>query len=165
MRPQGRIFCLGVCRPSEHCRSKCGSGLARECGGSVPNELTDTLHSRASPLPQGICGAVKIAYRSDISHNRFRLSLGTSLANLLAVAANSAAGFDRPTLLTNCYALHLSQAFFLCLRYRVAAVVRGIPSGMPGSLTTGRSTRVQLPPSSFDRERWRLHLSTEFHHD
>ena len=30
---------------------KCGSGLARECGGSAMNLLTDTLHSRASPLP------------------------------------------------------------------------------------------------------------------
>jgi hypothetical protein len=29
----------------------CGSGLARECGGSATDALTDTLHSRASPLP------------------------------------------------------------------------------------------------------------------
>ncbi|RFP92782.1 hypothetical protein D0N73_30050 [Pseudomonas fluorescens] len=29
----------------------CGSGLARERGGSVTNELTGTPHSRASPLP------------------------------------------------------------------------------------------------------------------
>ena len=49
---------------------------------------------------------------SDVSHSCFRLSLGTSLTNLWAVAANSAAGFDRPTLLTNCYALHLFRRFF-----------------------------------------------------
>ena len=43
----------------------CGSGLARECGGSVTHELTDTPYSRASPLPQldlstsgGSCSAV-----------------------------------------------------------------------------------------------------------
>ena len=30
-----------------------GSGLAREGGGSVKDVLTDTPHSRASPLPQG----------------------------------------------------------------------------------------------------------------
>ncbi len=29
----------------------CGSGLARECGVSVTDKLTDTPHSRASPLP------------------------------------------------------------------------------------------------------------------
>src|SRR5476649_3057712 len=37
---------LAVCT-----RSTCGSGLAREGGGSVTHELTDTPHSRASPLP------------------------------------------------------------------------------------------------------------------
>ncbi|WP_236306623.1 hypothetical protein, partial [Pseudomonas lactis] len=50
--------------------------------------------------------------RQDISHNCFRLSLGISLNNLWTVAANSATGFDRPTLLTNCYALHLFRRFF-----------------------------------------------------
>ncbi|MEO8489971.1 hypothetical protein, partial [Pseudomonas sp.] len=32
----------------------CGSGLARECGGSVPDVLADTPYSRASPLPHWI---------------------------------------------------------------------------------------------------------------
>ena len=40
--------------------------------------------------------------RSDISHSGFRLSVGSGLTNLCAVAANSAAGFDRPTLKSNC---------------------------------------------------------------
>jgi len=44
----------------------------------------------APPLPQ------VNSVGSEISHKAFRLSLGTSLANLLAVAAHSAAGFDRP---------------------------------------------------------------------
>src|SRR5450830_1186155 len=35
--------------------SKCGSGLARECGGSASTSLTDTPHSRASPLPHWHC--------------------------------------------------------------------------------------------------------------
>ena len=38
--------------PSDQLRSKCGSGLARECGGSGSPCVTDTTHSRASPLPQ-----------------------------------------------------------------------------------------------------------------
>jgi hypothetical protein len=33
----------------------CGSGLAREGGGSKKSSLTDTQHSQASPLPQLIC--------------------------------------------------------------------------------------------------------------
>jgi hypothetical protein len=33
----------------------CGSGLAREGGGSGRTTLTDTQPSRASPLPQGSC--------------------------------------------------------------------------------------------------------------
>ncbi|PJK34552.1 hypothetical protein CWC48_04890 [Pseudomonas sp. S10E 269] len=32
-------------------QDQCGSGLARECGGSVNISLTDPPHSRASPLP------------------------------------------------------------------------------------------------------------------
>ncbi|RQO57871.1 hypothetical protein DBR46_10595 [Pseudomonas sp. KBW05] len=32
----------------------CGSGLARECGGSVRTSFTDTPLSRASPLPHWI---------------------------------------------------------------------------------------------------------------
>ncbi|RFP97541.1 hypothetical protein DA482_27945 [Pseudomonas fluorescens] len=32
-------------------RVQCGSGLARECGVSVSTSVTDTPHSRASPLP------------------------------------------------------------------------------------------------------------------
>ncbi|PKH78999.1 hypothetical protein CXF97_17995 [Pseudomonas sp. Choline-02u-1] len=34
---------------------QCGSGLARECGGSDEEMLADTPLSRASPLPQGRC--------------------------------------------------------------------------------------------------------------
>ena len=48
---------------------------------------------------------------SDVYHSCFRLLLGISLTNLCTVAANSAAGFDRPTLLTNCYALHPFRPF------------------------------------------------------
>ncbi len=36
-----------------HATALCGSGLARECGGSVMHVSTDTPLSRASPLPQG----------------------------------------------------------------------------------------------------------------
>ena len=35
---------------------------------------------------------------------------------------------------------------FLCPRCRVMAVVRGTPSGVPGSFRPGRPTRVLLPP-------------------
>ena len=35
----------------------CGSGLARECGVSVTDKLTDPPHSRASPLPHLDCVA------------------------------------------------------------------------------------------------------------
>lgn len=35
---------------------------------------------------------------------------------------------------------------FLCPRRRVMAVVRGTPSGVPGSFRPGRPTRVLLPP-------------------
>ncbi|AYF50728.1 hypothetical protein DXV65_25260 [Pseudomonas fluorescens] len=38
-----------------HCAFQCGSGLARESGGSVSPSLTDPPLSRASPLPQLIC--------------------------------------------------------------------------------------------------------------
>src|SRR5471030_2322265 len=37
---------------SDALRSKCGSGLARECGVSATHELTYPPPSRASPLPQ-----------------------------------------------------------------------------------------------------------------
>ncbi len=37
--------------------AQCGSGLARECGGSVETSVTDIPLSRASPLPQGGDGA------------------------------------------------------------------------------------------------------------
>ncbi|TFY92386.1 hypothetical protein DYL59_00020 [Pseudomonas kairouanensis] len=38
-------------RSNDHRWTKCGSGLARECGVSVAKSFTDTPHSRASPLP------------------------------------------------------------------------------------------------------------------
>ncbi len=37
-------------------RNTCGSGLAHESGGSGQKSVSDTLPSRASPLPQEICG-------------------------------------------------------------------------------------------------------------
>ncbi|HCT06086.1 MAG TPA: hypothetical protein DIW86_12045 [Pseudomonas sp.] len=40
---------------SDLTQTKCGSGLARECGVSVNKSVTVTPHSRASPLPQGFC--------------------------------------------------------------------------------------------------------------
>ena len=73
----------------------------------------------------------KNAEGPDVSHACFRLSLGRALTNLPDAAAKSAAGFDRPREPVRQSAQDLFQAFFLCLRYRVAAVVRGIPSGMP----------------------------------
>ena len=45
--------CWRACRPPRikiQRKTKCGSGLAREGGGSVMNISTDTAHSRASPL-------------------------------------------------------------------------------------------------------------------
>ncbi|VVN69196.1 hypothetical protein PS706_00311 [Pseudomonas fluorescens] len=44
--------------------SQCGSGLAREGGGSVNTSLTDTPPSRASPLPQGISTVCQIPQKS-----------------------------------------------------------------------------------------------------
>ncbi|MDB5994279.1 MAG: hypothetical protein JWP42_1415 [Pseudomonas sp.] len=42
----------GEYRFSVHCKSPCGSELARECGGSVGITANDTPLSRASSLPQ-----------------------------------------------------------------------------------------------------------------
>lgn len=39
-----------------------------------------------------------------------------------------------------------TRCFNSCLLFRVMAVVRGAPSGAPGSLIPGLLTRVQLPP-------------------
>ena len=41
-------------------RKTCGSGLAHESGGSGQKCVSDTLPSRASPLPQEICGLAGI---------------------------------------------------------------------------------------------------------
>jgi hypothetical protein len=43
-------------------------------------------------------------------------------------------------------------ALFLCPPFRIMAAVRGAPSGAPGSLILGLSTRAQLPPFLFDSE-------------
>ncbi|RQO54167.1 hypothetical protein DBR46_16315 [Pseudomonas sp. KBW05] len=45
---------------------KCGSGLARECGVSVESSVTDTPHSRASPLPHWIFVAGEIVGNSGL---------------------------------------------------------------------------------------------------
>ncbi|WP_442962826.1 DUF6124 family protein, partial [Pseudomonas sp. PA-4-8C] len=111
------------------------------------------IFSRASSLLQW--GMV-----SDVSHSCFRLSLGTSLTNLWTVAANSAAGFDRPT--PNCICATSNQAFSLRLLYRVAAAVRGIPPGMPGSLGPVGQPAYSCHPNSFDREPWQLHIPWSF---
>ena len=66
------------------------------------------------------------------------------------VADESAIGFDRPN---QSRRASVQTKFRHCLKYRVAVAVRGTPSGVPDSLMSGRSTRVQLPPCSFDRER------------
>ncbi|POA22935.1 hypothetical protein C1895_22610 [Pseudomonas sp. FW305-3-2-15-E-TSA4] len=47
------------CKASPHTGFPCGSGLARECVGSVNSSFNDTPLSRASPLPQGDCIATK----------------------------------------------------------------------------------------------------------
>ncbi|MDQ0701378.1 hypothetical protein QF043_000170 [Pseudomonas sp. W3I7] len=46
---------------------QCGSGLARECGGSETDVLTDTPLSRASPLPHWIGGLIKLVAESPAS--------------------------------------------------------------------------------------------------
>ncbi|TNB94439.1 hypothetical protein FHG55_15410 [Pseudomonas jessenii] len=61
--PEKRQPVSAGCRFSAACpplaptpQTHCGSGLAREGGVSVNICCPDTLPSRASPLPQGICG-------------------------------------------------------------------------------------------------------------
>ncbi len=44
------------CRGSGCSRNTCGSGLVHESGGSGQKSVSDPLLSRASPLPQEICG-------------------------------------------------------------------------------------------------------------
>ncbi|MEA3170517.1 MAG: hypothetical protein QOI97_3465 [Pseudomonas sp.] len=39
------------CSASDSTRAKCGSGLARECSGSINTSLPEPPHSRASPAP------------------------------------------------------------------------------------------------------------------
>ncbi|RBC03311.1 hypothetical protein C3E97_004575 [Pseudomonas sp. MWU12-2115] len=61
--PEKRQTASAGCRFSAACpplaptpQTHCGSGLARESVESVDICFSDTLPSRASPLPQGICG-------------------------------------------------------------------------------------------------------------
>ncbi|TWR43293.1 hypothetical protein FIP59_29680, partial [Pseudomonas fluorescens] len=48
----GRSKSTATPRLPDEMSSKCGSGLARESGGSVSSSVTDAPPSRASPLPQ-----------------------------------------------------------------------------------------------------------------
>ncbi|POA18082.1 hypothetical protein C1886_18695 [Pseudomonas sp. FW300-N1A1] len=56
-----------------HHDSNCGSGLARE--GCLPVDIysADTPHSRASPLPQGICcdGDKSVRYKKAANKRGF----------------------------------------------------------------------------------------------
>lgn len=80
-----------------------------------------TTHSR--PLPSSPIGAM---VRRSLQIQRPDLAVRPDI------------GAQAPTI--------QQQALFLCLKFRVMAAVRGIPSGMPGSFVPGRPTRVQLPP-------------------
>ena len=67
----------------------CGSGLARECGGSAKDALTDTPHSRASPLPHLVHTGRDIGSDAEGLHGGSQLpaqyqqvfALATALAN------------------------------------------------------------------------------------
>ncbi len=50
-------------------QNPCGSGLARECGGSVPNQPAGTQPSRASPLPHGVVAVFQISVRGHTAGN------------------------------------------------------------------------------------------------
>ena len=50
--------------PLDKCNSNCGSGLAREFGGSGSTSGTEPALSRASPLPHWLWGACEIEWRS-----------------------------------------------------------------------------------------------------
>ncbi|CAN1592710.1 protein of unknown function [Pseudomonas mediterranea] len=49
-----------VCISSVATQNLCGSGLARESGGSATSILADPTHSRASPLPHLNCGVHRV---------------------------------------------------------------------------------------------------------
>jgi len=76
-----------------------------------------------------------IAY--DCARIRRLVRLGPGLYRL-RVADKSAIGFDRPT---QSRRTSTQESFRL-----FAVAVRGTPSGVPDTLISGRSTRVQLPP-------------------
>ncbi|AYF48519.1 hypothetical protein DXV65_13305 [Pseudomonas fluorescens] len=64
------------------CANPCGSGLARECGGSVKSPVADTPPSRASPLPQGLFSVEEICFPA-IPHGSFpRYRVGRSLRRI-----------------------------------------------------------------------------------
>ncbi|RBC04346.1 hypothetical protein C3E97_002770 [Pseudomonas sp. MWU12-2115] len=64
------IRCASWWKPPANANPPRGSGLAREGGVSVKNQLNDTPPSRASPLPQGGSGGAGIYVRHD--HERLR---------------------------------------------------------------------------------------------
>ncbi|PKH80189.1 hypothetical protein CXF97_14725 [Pseudomonas sp. Choline-02u-1] len=49
----------------EHRRSHVGAGLLANAQYQSPNQLNDTPHSRASPLPQWTCGDLKIRVHNN----------------------------------------------------------------------------------------------------
>ncbi|PTC25198.1 hypothetical protein C9382_24965 [Pseudomonas aylmerensis] len=64
------------------CANPCGSGLARECGGSVKSPVADTPPSRASPLPQVVFSLEGICFPA-IPHGSFpRYRVGRSLRRI-----------------------------------------------------------------------------------
>ena len=64
------------------CANPCGSGLARERGGSVKSPVTDTPPSRASPLPQGLFSVEEICFPA-IPHGSFpRYRVGRCLRRI-----------------------------------------------------------------------------------
>ncbi|RYM44697.1 hypothetical protein EVS84_02820 [Pseudomonas koreensis] len=74
-----RLLPLGVRRSNGPMCRPCGSGLARECGGSVISSLFDTPLSRASPLPQGICVSPN---EKGNQHGNVRRSTGQAVGKL-----------------------------------------------------------------------------------
>ncbi|MCD7039538.1 hypothetical protein LRQ20_14520, partial [Pseudomonas sp. MAFF 311096] len=81
------LLALG-CAAAPKPDNRAASGIPRK-----PSWGRFAAQREQAPSPQGIAFSHEF---QDFSHKGFRLSLGTSLTNLCSVAANSAAGFDRP---------------------------------------------------------------------
>ena len=88
------------------------------------------------------------------------VALTKSRRYALAVAANSATGFDGPRNLAHKRPIR-QQALFLRQPFRVMAAVRGRPSGLPGSKFPVRQPAHSCHPKSFDGDSWQLHLNLE----